>query len=114
MIGNLKKFSMAPIMGLPIHTFKNISAEEAIHQYRDLFNAYVLSNGNRGKMDSEVDVIYLILIDRVKEGELWYEKMEVTGEIMISHTKIYFERTSADNWTKSQGGMTNFKGSLDE
>lgn len=87
-------------------------AEKAINQYRDLFNAYVLSDESREKQAQEIAGINETLIARINEGAMWQEEMVLDDKIMITNASSYFNRASQENWTKAQEGLKKLEGSI--
>ncbi len=85
------------------------SAEEMIREYREAFNAYVLSEEHRDKLDPEINGNYEAMLADMKKASLWTEEMVMTGEVSISMARSYFSRTSAENWRKAEEGVARFE-----
>ncbi len=88
-------------------------AEKAIAQYRNLFNAYVLSNESGKQKAQEIAGIHETLVSRINEGKMWCEEMDLAEKIMIAKVSSYFNRASQDNLAKAEEGLEKLKGSID-
>jgi len=87
-------------------------AEEAIKQYRNLFNAYMLSDESRETQAQEINGINETLVARINEGQMWHEDMVLVNKIMIASVGSYFNRASQENWTKAEEGLGKLEGSI--
>jgi methyl-accepting chemotaxis protein len=90
------------------------SAGEMIGKYRAAFNAYVLSEEQRDKLDPEINGFHQAILAEMKKISLWTEEMVMTGEVSIGLARNYFARASAENWTKTEEGLGKFKKSIDD
>jgi methyl-accepting chemotaxis protein len=90
------------------------SAGEMIGKYRDAFNAYVLSEEHRDKLDPEINEIYQAMLAEMKKASLWTEEMVMIGEISVNVAKTYFIRPSAENWKNVEEGLEKFKKCIDD
>ena len=91
-----------------------VSAVEAIRDYRDTFKAYGLLDEGREKLDRKINGVYEALVAQIKEGQMWLEQMVMAGKIMNGNTRVYFNRTSKENWAKVEGDVAKLEKSVDQ
>lgn len=89
------------------------AAAAALNRFADFFNSYVLAEENKEETILEIMRLHEDLVDKIKEGAMWYQGMEVAATVLLAELRSYFNRSSQENWEGVTGYLERLGAAID-